>query len=154
MARLIINGNLYEFRPLGYDDAILVAAELGGAVLPSLGSIMDGPLGAFMEGNASLEDLLGSDVGFVFQNLKPSEVGRVMGESLRRGDLKPSMLRRALKTTTRAGVLLEGEAFDEAFRGNVAESLLAAFHALSANGLFTLPSTSEPLAEVEGVSAH
>ena len=137
-----VNDHDYVFSPLPYDTAIEVAAELGGALLPSLGALLDGPLGSAMAGDIAVKDLLDTGLQHVMRDVNPSEVGRVMGESLRRGDLTPGMLRKALSTTTRDGVTLQGTAFDDAFRGAATESFLAAFHAMAANGLFTWPSTS------------
>jgi hypothetical protein len=138
-----INGHAYDFQPLPYDVGLVVAAEIGGALLPSLGALAEGPVALWVAGELDVSDLMDMDVGQALKGVKPSEIANAMAASLRRGDLRPEAMRQALSTTTRDGVLLAGPAFDQAFRGAMAESFVAAFHAIQANGLFTWPSTDD-----------
>ena len=140
-SEMIINGHAYEFHPLEYDEALSISSELGAGLLPSLGALLEGPPGAAIGGDLAVEDLL--DMGLdALKGLDFAAVGQSMAAALRGGALSPSLVRRALASTLRDGVPLVGDDFDEAYRGHLLESLVAAFHAVRANGLFESPSIS------------
>lgn len=131
-----IGGRLFAFHPLEYDDAFQVSTQLAGGLLPALGTVLDGTLGAAMKGSISVEDLLDTDLAHALRNVDAIAVATHLGQTMRRGEISPAMIRQALASTTCDGVPLVGKDFDAVFRGRLLDSLIATFYALRANGLF------------------